>query len=158
MLTRSKIIIVGKGGSGKDFLRKKLEARGFVYSISHTSRPKREGEVYGKDYKFVDESFFINYPSKFYEIDKFNGWYYGTTITEFKRANLIIMTPNGIKKIRKDDRERCFIIFIDPDKDVIRKRLMERGDVDSVDRRIESDNKDFFEFSDYDMRITNHDF
>ena len=40
----SKIILVGRGGSGKDFMRKKLEERGFKYCVSYTSRPKRENE------------------------------------------------------------------------------------------------------------------
>ncbi len=68
------------------------------------------------------------------------------------------MTPRGVNNIRPVDRKRCFVIFIDPDKDVIRERLLERRDADSVDRRIEADNKDFSDFSNYDIRITNSDF
>ena len=68
------------------------------------------------------------------------------------------MTPRGVDHIRPEDRKNCFVIFIDPDKDTIRKRLLERRDADSADRRIAADDKDFFEFSNYDMRVTNHDF
>jgi guanylate kinase len=155
---KSKIVIVGRGGSGKDFLRRKFESRGFKYCVSHTSRPIRSGEVEGVDYKFTDVEFFSDNILNFYEIDEFNGWKYGTLIDDFKNANLFIMTPRGVNNIRPEDRANCFVIFIDPDKETIRKRLLERRDADSADRRIEADDKDFFEFSNYDMRVTNHDF
>jgi guanylate kinase len=154
----NKIVIVGRGGSGKDFLRKKFEARGFRYCVSHTSRPIREGEVEGKDYKFTDVQFFSDNLLEFYEIDEFNGWKYGTLVKDFQDSNLFIMTPRGVNHIKPEDRKNCFVIFIDPDKDTIRERLLERRDADSADRRIAADDKDFFEFSNYDMRVTNHDF
>jgi guanylate kinase len=153
-----KIVIVGRGGSGKDFLRKKFEARGFRYCVSHTSRPIREGEQEGKDYKFTDFQFFENNSINFYEVDEFNGWKYGTLIDDFKRSNLFIMTPRGVNNIKAEDREKCFVIFIDPPKEIIKQRLLQRKDADSVDRRIEADDQDFFEFSNYDMRVTNQDF
>jgi len=155
---RNKIVIVGRGGSGKDFLRKKFESRGFKYCVSHTSRPIRIGEEEGKDYKFTDTKFFSDNILKFYEIDEFNGWKYGTLIEDFEESNLFIMTPRGVNNIRPSDRENCFVIFIDPTREIIKQRLLERRDADSVDRRIEADDKDFFEFSNYDMRISNHDF
>jgi len=153
-----KIVIVGRGGSGKDFLRKKFEAKGFKYCISYTSRPIRIGEEDGKDYKFTDEKYFFDNIFKFYEIDEFNEWKYGTLITDFYESNLFIMTPRGVNNIKPEDRKKCFVIFIDPPRAVIRERLIERKDADSVDRRIKADDNDFFEFSNYDMRITNHDF
>jgi guanylate kinase len=154
----SKIILVGRGGSGKDFMRKKFENSGFKYCVSYTSRPRRESEKEGKDYNFVDEQFFNNNSHKFYEIDDFNGWKYGRTIKDFEEATLLIMTPGGIKKIKPEHRKSCVIIFIDPDRDILRKRLSERKDADSADRRLIADDQDFLNFSDYDIRITNHDF
>lgn len=154
----SKIVLVGRGGSGKDYMRKKFEERGFKYCVSYTSRPRREGEKEGKDYKFVDDNFFNNNVHKFYEIADFNGWKYGRTIEDFERASLLIMTPSGIKNIRPEHRKKCFIIFIDPDRDIIWKRLLERKDADSAERRLLSDDVDFLDFSDYDIRITNPDF
>jgi hypothetical protein len=111
-----------------------------------------------KHYKFTDVEFFSDNILDFYEIDEFNGWKYGTLIEDFENANLFIMTPRGVNNIRPKDRENCFVIFIDPDKETIRERLLQRRDADSADRRIEADDKDFFEFSNYDMRVTNHDF
>lgn len=154
----SKIILVGRGGSGKDFMRKKLEQRGFKYCVSYTSRPKRENEKEGRDYYFRDETFFNNNIHKFYEIDDFNGWKYGRTIEDFERSSLLIMTPRGVANIKPEHRKKCFIIFIDPEREILRKRLIERNDADSAERRLEADDKDFIDFKDYDIRIKNEDF
>jgi guanylate kinase len=154
----SKIILVGRGGSGKDFMRKKFEERGFKYCVSYTSRPKRENEKEGKDYYFKEESFFNNNIHRFYEIDDFNGWKYGRLIEDFERASLLIMTPGGIKKIKPEHRKKCIIIFIDPDREILRQRLAERKDADSAERRLIADDQDFLDFFDYDIRITNSDF
>lgn len=154
----SKIILVGRGGSGKDFMRKKLEQRGFKYCVSYTSRPKRENEKEGRDYYFRDETFFNNNIHKFYEIDNFNGWKYGRIIEDFERSSLLIMTPRGVANIKPEHRKKCFIIFIDPEREILRKRLIERNDADSAERRLEADDKDFMDFKDYDIRIKNEDF
>lgn len=154
----SKIIIVGPGGSGKDFLRKKFEQRGFKYCVSYTSRPKRTGEKEGRDYYFVDESYFKNNVHKFYEIDEFNGWSYGRTILDFEKSSLLIMTPSGIKNIKPEHRRKCFIIYLNPDKEIRRERLCQRKDADSAERRLVADDEDFFEFYDYDIMIKNEDF
>lgn len=158
MNTNGKIVIVGRGGSGKDFLRKKFEERGFKYCVSYTSRPIREGETDGKDYIFTTAQYFNTIYSLFYEIDEFNDWKYGTLKCDFIESNLFIMTPRGVNNIKFEDRKKCFVIFIDPPVEIIKERLTQRKDADSADRRIEADNKDFFEFSNYDIRITNHDF
>ena len=154
----SKIILVGKGGSGKDFLRKKFESRGFKYCVSYTSRPKRINEKDGVDYKFVSEDFLNNNVHKFYEIADFNGWKYGRTIEDFEKSSLLIMTPSGIKNIKPEHRKKCLIIFLDVNEDVLRERLMERKDADDAERRLIADDLDFINFTDYDIRITNPDF
>lgn len=154
----SKIIIVGKGGSGKDFLRKKFEARGFKYCVSYTSRPKRNNEKDGLDYKFVTEDFFNNNVHRFYEIADFNGWKYGRTIEDFEKSSLLIMTPGGIRNIKPEHRKKCLIIFLDVEREILKQRLLERKDADDVERRLLADDLDFLEFSDFDIKITNPDF
>lgn len=158
MSNQNKIILVGRGGSGKDFLRRKFESRGFKYCVSYTSRPKRPGEKEGVDYYFVDDAFFIENPDLFYEIHDFNGWKYGRTIEDFEKSSLLIMTPSGIRCIKKEHRKDCFIIYLNPDRETIKKRLMSRNDADSAERRLIADDFDFLEFTDYDMIIKNEDF
>ena len=48
-----KIAIVGAAATGKDYLRKRMMDRGFVYGVSCTTRLPREGEVHGKDYYYI---------------------------------------------------------------------------------------------------------
>ena len=160
-LKYKRVIIAGKGGSGKDYLRKMLVDLGFRYCVSHTTRPPREGEINGKDYYFISiDSASHHYIANdlFYEYVIFNGWVYGTSKEEFNKSDLFIMTPSGIQKIDPDDRKESFIIFIDIDEDILRKRLSERNDADKAERRIEADREDFKNFSDFDCIINNHDF
>lgn len=155
-----RIIVAGKGGSGKDHLVKLLKDRGFIYSVSHTSRPPREGEIDGSDYYFVsyEEANEMSLNGKFYECVIFNDWFYGTSLDEFYRANLFIMTPSGIGKLKPEDREQSYIIFIDIDENTRRERLNGRRDADSVERRLREDSRDFECFSDFDCTITNPNF
>lgn len=157
----SRIILVGKAASGKDYLRKRLESRGFKYAVSYTTRPPRPGEVEGKDYIFISEEKFQEMIDKdeWYEWVSFNGWKYGTSRDQFEEDDLFIMTPSGIAHISEDERKKSFIIYLDVDQEERRVRLSQRiMPGDSVDRRIEADELDFRNFDNYDVRITNGDF
>ena len=49
------IAIVGNSGTGKTHLSQYLGTRlGIPVIVSHTTRPRRENEVHGKDYFFID--------------------------------------------------------------------------------------------------------
>jgi guanylate kinase len=149
-----RIIITGKGGSGKDYLRKIMEGFGFIYCRSYTTRPIREGEENGKDYFFIEDK---DIPKKkdLYESVYFNNWFYGTPKEEFKNSNLFIMTPKGISSLKKIDRKSSIVIYIDADEESRRSRLSERKDADDVERRIKADEEDFIDFKDFDVTINN---
>lgn len=155
---KGKIIIVGPGGSGKDFLRKKMVERGFDYGVSFTSRPPREGEKEGIDYYYRDINFFESNKNIFLELQEFNEWKYGISKGEFSIKNLFILSPAGLKSLPKSFRDDSFVIYLNPAEDTRVKRLKERNDADDVERRLIADHKDFFKFSDYDIMITNEDF
>lgn len=153
---KTRIIIVGRGGSGKDYLRKRLISRGMTPSISYTSRPPREGEVEGVDYFYRPVEFFESPEQDFYELVVFNGWYYGTLRKQFDNDDVFIMTPSGINHILPEDRSSCFIIYLNPPREIIQERLEQRnGMKDSVERRMLADDEDFRDFTDYDLLITN---
>lgn len=156
-----RIILVGRAASGKDFIRKKFETRGFKYAVSYTTRPPRDGEIDGSDYIFItdEEAQRMISSGEFYEYVEFNGWIYGTTCDQFEEDDLFIMTPSGLAHVDEDSRKKSFVIFIDIDESIRRDRMLQRDmPGDSVDRRIEADRKDFENFINYDIRITNHDF
>ncbi len=151
-----RIIIVGKGGSGKDHMRKKLEEAGFRYCVSHTTRPPRDGEIDGKDYFFISldsaaHNFIGN--DKFYEYVIFNDWIYGTSKDEFYSSNLFIMTPSGLAKMKQEDRKESFVVYLDIEEKIRKSRLLSRNDVDNVHRRLRADTQDFIEFKDYDYLV-----
>lgn len=155
-----RIILCGKAASGKDHMRKKLEEHGFKYAVSYTTRPRRDTEVHGVDYYFLTENEFKSMIDQdgFYENISFNGWHYGTSNEQFFADDVFIMTPSGISKLEKEDRQHSFIVYFDIEEDVRRERLSQRSDADTVERRLEADTKDFHNFSDYDIRITNANF
>jgi len=155
-----RIVIVGKGGSGKDYLRKNLEILGYKYCTSHTTRSAREGEVNGVDYFFISdseaESLILN--DSFYECVTFNNWIYGTSKSEFYSSQLFIMTPSGLSKLLPEDRSESFVVYLDIEEPIRRNRLMQRNDADNVERRLAADHNDFEGFNDYDLRITDPTF
>ena len=155
----SKIIICGPSSSGKDHFRKTLQTSGFKYAVPYTSRPKRDGEVEGIDYHFVEEAEFKNavYENHIYVYSCFNGWYYGISNVQWKLCNVFVLSPDSISKIPITDRKECSIIYLDISEETRRERLLKRGDMpgDSIERRFEADRKDFKDFKDFDFRITN---
>lgn len=155
-----RIIIVGKGGAGKDTLRNRLQKRGFKKEISYTTRPPRDGEIDGIDYYFITKEQFESKVShnEMYEHQCFNGWYYGTSNFEWEENHLFIFTPSGCKDINYQDRKYCTIIYLDIDIETRKKRLLKRNDADKMERRIAADEEDFKNFTDYDIKITNSDF
>lgn len=155
---KKRLIIVGKGGSGKDHLRKNLVERGFRYCISHTTRPIREGEENGKDYWFIQSYQLPSMAEDFYEAVYFNNWFYGTSIKEFYSSNLFIMTPKGISKLKPEDREESIVVYLNIDEETRKRRLQERRDADDVERRLQADFHDFHEFEDFDYEIKDPSF
>lgn len=155
-----RIVLVGKAASGKDYARKLFTDRNFKHAISYTTRPARVGEIDGVDYYFITEEKFKEMIAKdeFYEYVSFNNWFYGTSKKQFHTDDIFIMTPYGISKIKPEDRKNTLIMFFDIPYDIRRKRLMERSDADSVDRRLLADDQDFKDFKDYDIRITDPEF
>ena len=156
-----RIILVGPGASGKDFMRKRLEERGMTYAVSYTTRPPRPGEADGKDYFFLSQETCkeMTDSGKFYEVIDFNGWTYGTTLEQFYRDDVFIMTPRGLSHLSPEDRAKSFVIFFDIDEEIRRQRLEERVmPGHTVDARLEADRELFAGFNNYDLKITNPNF
>jgi guanylate kinase len=156
-----KLILVGKAAAGKDHLKTRLSKGGFVSGVSHTTRPPRETEVDGKDYHFVTENQFkeMIVGAEFIEYMEFNGWYYGQTETDFNNADIMIMSKDGLDMLPKKYREQCMVIYLDPPRLTRVERLEYRNDMnDSIMRRMNTDDEQFKNFRDYDLRVRNDDF
>jgi guanylate kinase len=151
---KTKIVLVGKAASGKDYLKKKLIKQGVQFGISTTTRPPREGEVDGVDYHFVNKNQFLTYVDHglivFYQ--EFNDHYYGITKEEFEACDAVILNVEVLNKMSTEMRKSLFVIYLNIDILTRMERMKER-DLSSkdVNQRIYVDNKQYKEFTDYDL-------
>lgn len=156
-----KLILVGKAAAGKDFLKNRLVAKNFKPGISCTTRLPRHNEKDGVDYHFMTEEQFKSTidSGEMLEHMVFNNWYYGLTKSEFEQADVMIMSKDGLDVLPKDYRDRCMVIYLDPPRLTRVERLTYRNDPnDSIVRRMDTDDEQFKNFRDFDLRVKNEDF
>jgi guanylate kinase len=167
---KEKLILLGKSGSGKDFLMRKLVEKKLRGCLKMTTRPQRKHEIQWVTYEFVadwtfkekiDNDEFLVYQT--FEVTPEGKdpetWYYGITKEEFEKSQVFIMTPGEFENITPEVRKGCFVVYLDIPRDVRESRLFRRKDKnDSIKRRLDADDDDFKEFSDYDLKITDPDF
>lgn len=106
----------------------------FVFSVSATTRNRREIETDGKDYFFLSEEEFQEKLKnrEFVEWEKFYGYYYGT-LKEFieqnisKGLNVVFeVDVKGAVSIKYHYPEAVLIFIAPPSKEVLIKRLTDR--------------------------------
>ncbi len=138
------IILVGESASGKSSIEKVLsEKYGFQKTVSYTTRPPRDSEIDGVDYHFITEDEYIEKFNSgyFVETGAYNGWFYGTTRDQYKGNTVCVLTPHGLRQIRKNFNEqdiKAFYIKV-PRRDRLIK-ILERGDdIEEAIRRNQSD-------------------
>ena len=138
------ITISAPSGSGKTTLCRALQVvePDIKWSISYTTRKKRDIEEDGIDYHFISsgkfEDFIIN--GHFVEWENVHGYYYGTSLESLNSAiqekNMLLleMDVKGSMNIKKLYPEKTFSIFIIPPSiEHLRDRLKNRG-TDSAKR------------------------
>ena len=167
---KEKLILLGKSGSGKDFLMRKLVEKKLRGCLKMTTRPQRKHEIQWVTYEFVadwtfkekiDNDEFLVYQT--FEVTPegkdLETWYYGITKEEFEKSQVFIMTPGEFENITPEVRKGCFVVYLDIDRDTRESRILRRQDKnDSVTRRLDADEIDFQNFKDYDLRITDPEF
>ena len=140
------ITISAPSGAGKTTLCKALRSvqPDIEWSISHTTRSKRDIEIDGVDYHFITIEKFeeLILEEAFAEWENVHGYYYGTTKNNLESALindktlLLEMDVKGSMSVKKLYPQHTFSIFIlPPSLEHLRKRLKNRG-TDS-DERIE---------------------
>ena len=140
------VTISAPSGSGKTTLCKALQLvePDFEWSISYTTRKRRDIEEDGVDYHFITSDEFENLILKehFVEWENVHGQYYGTALNSLNDAIkgdktlLLEMDVKGSMSIKKLYPEKTFSIFIMPPSiEDLRNRLKNRG-TDS-EKRIE---------------------
>ena len=164
------VILSSPSGAGKTTLVKLLSKRkGFVTSISHTTRTPRSNEINGKDYHFVNyvkfEKMIKN--KEFLEYAKVFKNFYGTTksniFKELKKGKNVIFDidwqgTNQIISQQLTNRLLTFFI-LPPSRKELFKRLSNRDMKDKLiaEERMKQFDKDILHWKDYDYVIINND-
>lgn len=117
-------VISAPSGAGKTTLLKQVMKRvaGLEFSVSHTTREPREGEVDGVDYHFISSGTFLNMVQRghFLEHAEVHGNHYGTSqesVTEQLRKGIDVILDidvQGASIVRRSDTLTGIHIFIAP--------------------------------------------
>ena len=143
------IVISGPSGVGKGTICEALMKNKNIdleYSISMTTRNKRDYEKEGVHYYFTDKNSFErkirNY--EFVEYAIYNNEYYGTLKSEvldkINNGKYIIseIEVQGAKKIKKDFPNSLLLYILPPSIEELRNRLIKRGteSKEEIERRL----------------------
>ena len=167
---RNLIAISAPSGTGKSTLceelrRKKPEIK---FSVSSTTRPKRNYEKDGINYYFLTENEFKSKikNNELLEYEEVHGYYYGTLINTLKNAisskelMLFDVDVNGAMSIKKKYPRNTLTVFIlPPSIEDLKVRLINRG-TDSrkiIKKRLERTNKEMKFKDKFDTFMINDD-
>ncbi|NPA93902.1 MAG: guanylate kinase [Thermodesulfobacteria bacterium] len=133
-------IISAPSGAGKSTLCSMLvkELDNIVFSVSHTTRPPRPGEVDGKDYFFVSEAEFQRLVAEdaFLEWARVHGNFYGTHRGQVmdklaKGLDVILdIDTQGAKQVKEKLPGAVTIFILPPSWQELKRRLVARGSED----------------------------
>ncbi|MBW2262300.1 MAG: guanylate kinase [Deltaproteobacteria bacterium] len=135
------VILCSPSGAGKTTLARRLlqdpDLPGIHFSVSHTTRPARDGEVDGRDYHFVDEALFRSTleADGFAEHATVHGNLYGTSVEEIDRiraipgarAVIFDIDVQGADQLVERYPRALRIFILPPSLAVLEARLRDRG-------------------------------
>jgi len=165
------LVLSSPSGAGKTTLSRALlkDDPDTVLSISSTTRPKRPGEVDGKDYKFVAEKTFQGMVAAdaFLEYATVFGHSYGTPrdVVEAALASgkdvLFDIDWQGTQQLDEKAGDDLVSIFIlPPSMEELHERLVERAQDSEqvVQTRMNKARDEITHYSEYDYVLVNRDF
>lgn len=154
-------MVSGPSGAGKSTLIRRFlaEDHNSTFSVSYTTREKRQNETNGKDYYFVDIDTFkeMIHKNGFLEWENVYNYLYGTPkkeVFETLGRGLDIVLDIDVKGALnvKNQYPYAYLIFIEPpSREELIKRLSSRGEKEIGMRmqRVEEeiDKKGFFDYT-----------
>ena len=151
-------ILCGKSAGGKDTLLNELKQNnGFESIVSTTSRPIRDGEMEGREYRFIPKSEFLKKieNDEFLEYRSYNTtyrgeedtWYYGCPKDTLDKLDpdknyAVILDMQGCKDfLTYLGKENCFVCYVDTNDEIRKERAQSRGSFDETEwnRRAKDD-------------------
>jgi len=163
-------IVSAPSGAGKTSLVQDLvqgDPR-IIVSVSHTTRPKRPGEVDGRDYHFVDRERFsvLREQGGFLEYAEVFGQMYGTARSPVRerlaqgRDVILEIDWQGARQVRANLPAALSIFILPPSLQHLEQRLRGRAQ-DSpqvIERRMREARAEIAHFTEYDFLVVNDDF
>jgi len=135
------------------------------FSISHTSRSPRPGEVNGNDYFFVTRQEFETMVAReeFVEWEENYGHLYGTSLavldalTADKKDVILDVDPRGARAIKEMCPEAVSVFILPPSLEALKERLRNRGhdDEETLGVRFGNAMAEMGEYVFYDYIIIN---
>ena len=163
-------VIAGPSGAGKSSLVRELVKRvpGVEVSVSHTTRPARDGERDGREYRFVTEAEFhrLAEEGRMLETARVFGNWYGTSRdwVEARRRRgadvLLEIDWQGAAQVRARDAEAITIQILPPSLEALEHRLRDRGQDDeaSIAGRVGGARRELSHYRDFDYLVLNDRF
>ena len=161
------IVLAAPSGAGKTTLVHKLlerEAR-IKFSISYTTRPKREKEVHGEDYFFVSEGKFRamrDHDAFLESAEVFDHWYgtseaYVQSLIDDGRSVLLEIDWQGAQQVRERRPDAVCVFIMPPSRDELERRLRGRKtDAEEVIvRRLRDALSDMTHWNEFDYVVIN---
>lgn len=161
------IVLSAPSGTGKSTIVGRLRDSGAVIlSVSHTTRPPREGERHGEQYFFVTEDEFVGMRGRgdFLEWARVYGNLYGTSrdwvmrqLADGKKV-LLEIDCQGARQVR-GKIPFTGIFVCPPSMDELRRRLQKRGAecADAINRRLAAAEAEMENRAEFDHVIINDD-
>jgi len=165
------VVFSAPSGAGKStIVREVLRRRpvpGMGLSVSATTRPKRPGEVEGRDYYFLSEEEFRERMGRgeFVEWAKVHGHLYGTPkkaveeALEEGKVLLLEIDVQGARQVRRTFPDSVLVFVAPPSLEVLEERLRARGrdPEEEVRRRLEAAPRELSEAGSYNYIVVNGD-
>ena len=161
------IILSAPSGSGKSTLVKRLLASApqLVFSVSHTTRPRRAGERSGRAYFFVSPAHFKQMIAAraFAEWANVFGNLYGTTWKQIRAAKaagkdvLLDIDVQGHQQVRRRLPEGVSVFVLPPSFAELERRLRRRhsDDPEVIRRRLQAARDEMSRWTEYDYLVVN---
>jgi guanylate kinase len=163
-------VVAAPSGAGKSTLVNALLERepGISLSVSHTTRPPRVGETYGRHYYFVERAEFEREVAEgiFLEHAEVHGNLYGTSRTTVQgllaqgRDVLLEIDWQGAKQIRRSKPDCVSVFILPPSRAELERRLRGRGSdaPEVIERRLLNSRGEIAHAHQFDYILVNDDF
>ena len=164
------LILSGPSGTGKTSLSRRLEVElsDLCISVSYTTRPQRDSECDGADYRFISRQDFeaMIEAGSLLEHAEVLGHYYGTSAdwVQHQRAAgcdvLLEIDWQGARQVRARHPDSIGIFLLPPDFQSLRQRLATRGQdrTQLIERRTRNAPQELEHYGEYQYQLVNNDF